>query len=144
MQNKLGIIYDSKNCPVRQVLDRIGDKWSTLVILQLGENEVMRFNELSQAIGDISQKMLTTTVRNLEADGLISRKMYAEIPPKVEYRLTALGASLLPLIRDMVLWADSNIRTIQRNRARNSAISDPVNRARSSAKPISHTADRHP
>ena len=138
MQNKLGIIYDSKNCPVRQVLDRIGDKWSTLVILQLGENEVMRFNELSQAIGDISQKMLTTTVRNLEADGLISRKMYAEIPPKVEYRLTALGASLLPLIRDMVLWADSNIRTIQRNRARNSAISDPVNRARSSTDRRAH------
>jgi DNA-binding HxlR family transcriptional regulator len=118
MQNKLGKIYDSKNCPVREVLDRIGHKWATLVLLQLGENEVMRFNELSQAIGDISQKMLTTTVRNLEADGLISRKMYAEIPPKVEYRLTALGASLLPLIRDMVAWADNNIRTIQRNRTR--------------------------
>jgi len=121
MQNKLGKIYDSKNCPVRQVLDRIGDKWSTLVILQLGENEVMRFNELSQAIGDISQKMLTTTVRNLEADGFISRKMYAEIPPKVEYRLTPLGAGLLPLIREMVSWADNNLPTIQRNRARSIA-----------------------
>ena len=118
MQNKLGKIFDSKNCPVREVLDRIGHKWATLVILQLGENEVMRFNELSQAIGDISQKMLTTTVRNLEADGLISRKMYAEIPPKVEYRLTPLGASLLPLIRDMVSWADNNLRAIQRNRVR--------------------------
>jgi DNA-binding HxlR family transcriptional regulator len=118
MQNKLGKIFDSKNCPVREVLDRIGHKWATLVILQLGENEVMRFNELSHAIGDISQKMLTTTVRNLEADGFISRKMYAEIPPKVEYRLTPLGASLLPLIKDMVSWADNNLRTIQRNRAR--------------------------
>ena len=118
MQNKLGKIFDSKNCPVREVLDRIGHKWATLVILQLGENEVMRFNELSHAIGDISQKMLTTTVRNLEADGFISRKMYAEIPPKVEYRLTPLGASLLPLIKDMVSWADDNLRTIQRNRAR--------------------------
>ena len=118
MQNKSGKIFDSKNCPVREVLDRIGHKWATLVILQLGENEVMRFNELSQAIGDISQKMLTTTVRNLEADGFISRKMYAEIPPKVEYRLTPLGASLLPLIKDMVSWADDNLRTIQRNRAR--------------------------
>ena len=144
MQNKLGKIFDSKNCPVREVLDRIGHKWATLVILQLGENEVMRFNELSHAIGDISQKMLTTTVRNLEADGLISRKMYAEIPPKVEYRLTALGASLLPLIRDMVSWADNNLRTIQRNRARNSTISDPVNRTRSTAKPISHIAARLP
>ena len=123
MQNKLGKIFDSKNCPVREVLDRIGHKWATLVILQLGENEVMRFNELSQAIGDISQKMLTTTVRNLEADGFISRKMYAEIPPKVEYRLTPLGASLLPLIKDMVSWADDNLRTIQRNRARSSRVS---------------------
>ena len=122
MQNKLGKIYDSKNCPVREVLDRIGHKWATLVLLQLGENEVMRFNELSQAIGDISQKMLTTTVRNLEADGFISRKMYAEIPPKVEYRLTVLGSSLLPLIRDMVSWADNNLRTIQRNRDRKSVV----------------------
>ncbi len=144
MQNKLKIIYESKNCPVRQVLDRIGDKWSTLVILQLGENEVMRFNELSQTIGDISQKMLTTTVRNLEADGLISRKMYAQIPPKVEYRLTALGVSLLPLIRDMVIWADNNLQTIQRNRTRNATISNPVNRMRSTARTISHTVDRHP
>jgi DNA-binding HxlR family transcriptional regulator len=127
MQKKLGIIYESKNCPVRQVLDRIGDKWSTLVILQLGENDVMRFNELSQTIGDISQKMLTTTVRNLEADGLISRKMYAQIPPKVEYRLTDLGVSLLPLIRDMVLWADNNLPAIQRNRTRHtSKIASPT------------------
>jgi DNA-binding HxlR family transcriptional regulator len=118
MQKKLEKIYTGKNCPIRQVLDRIGDKWSTLVLLQLGENEVMRFNQLSQAIGDISQKMLTTTVRNLESDGLISRKMYAEIPPKVEYRLTALGISLIPLIRDMVIWADNNLHTIQRNRTR--------------------------
>jgi DNA-binding HxlR family transcriptional regulator len=65
--------------------------------------------------------MLTTTVRTLEADGLISRKMYAEIPPKVEYRLTALGLSLLPLIRDMVSWADNNLQAIQRNRTRSTA-----------------------
>ena len=112
-------MFDLDNCPVRQVLDRIADKWSTLVILHLGENGVMRFNELSHAIGDISQKMLTTTVRNLEADGLISRKMYPEIPPRVEYRLTALGHSLLPLIKEMIVWAEENIKTIQRNRIRN-------------------------
>ena len=81
----------------------------------------MRFNELSHTIGDISQKMLTTTVRNLEADGLISRKMYAEIPPRVEYRLTALGRSLLPLIKDMIVWAEQNIQSIQRNRKRTAA-----------------------
>jgi DNA-binding HxlR family transcriptional regulator len=140
MQNKLGKIYESKNCPVRQVLDRIGDKWSTLIILQLGENEVMRFNELSQAIGDISQKMLTTTVRNLEADGLLSRKMYAEIPPKVEYRLTALGASLLPLIRDMVIWADNNLQSIRRNRTRYTTKSATLNRTRHTTKSASPTA----
>lgn len=109
---------DTKNCPVREVLDRIGDKWSTLVIFQLGRHGVMRFTELSQSIGDVSQKMLTKTVRQLEGDGLISRKIYPEIPPRVEYRLTELGFSLLPLIEEMTAWADRNIATIQRNRRR--------------------------
>jgi len=92
MQNKSGKIIDigegrtidTANCPVRQVLDRIGDKWSTLIILILGDSGVMRFNGIGAAIGDISQKMLTATLRNLEADGLVSRKMYQEIPPRVE------------------------------------------------------------
>src|ERR1700743_1240114 len=89
---------DNDNCPIRQVLDRISDKWSTLVILILGAKGKLRFKELSHAIGDISQKMLTVTLRNLEADGLLTRKMYPEIPPRVEYQLTPLGESLLPLI----------------------------------------------
>jgi DNA-binding HxlR family transcriptional regulator len=110
MQNTL------ENCPVRQVLDRIGDKWSTLVILLLGENGVMRFNELSQAIGDVSQKMLTVTLRSLEADGLVRRTMYAEIPPRVEYDLTAMGRSLLPLIKALEEWAEENIGEIKKNR----------------------------
>lgn len=126
MQNKSGKIIDigegqtidTANCPVRQVLDRIGDKWSTLIILLLGENGVMRFNEISSAIGDISQKMLTTTLRNLEADGLVSRKMYQQIPPKVEYELTGLGQSLRPLIAQLQVWADENFQTITRNRKR--------------------------
>ena len=112
-----GMLYDNANCPVRQVLDRIGDKWSSLVILQLGEFGMMRFNGLSNAIGDISQKMLTVTLRNLEADGLVSRKAFAEIPPRVEYELTKLGESLLPLIRELVSWADANMRAIRQNRA---------------------------
>lgn len=126
MENKSGKIIDigegrtldTANCPVRQVLDRIGDKWSTLIILILGENGVMRFNGIGAAIGDISQKMLTTTLRNLEADGLVSRKMYSEIPPRVEYELTDLGRSLLPLIRQLQVWADENFQTIMRNRNR--------------------------
>lgn len=126
MQNKLGKLIDigegqtidTANCPVRQVLDRIGDKWSTLIILLLGESGVMRFNEISTAIGDISQKMLTTTLRNLEADGLVSRKMYQQIPPKVEYELTDLGRSLRPLISQLQVWADENFQAIKRNRKR--------------------------
>ncbi|HWB93068.1 MAG TPA: helix-turn-helix domain-containing protein [Puia sp.] len=129
MQNKSGKIIgigdgrtlDTGNCPVRHVLDRIGDKWSTLVILILGDNGIMRFNEISQTIGDISQKMLTTTLRNLEADGLISRKMYPQIPPRVEYELTELGKGLLPLIRALEAWADENFQTIKKNRKRYAA-----------------------
>lgn len=101
---------------MRQVLDRIGDKWSTLIILMLGKHGVMRFNELSQAIGDVSQKMLTVTLRSLEADGLVSRKLYAEIPPRVEYDLTALGMRLLPLIKALEGWAEENIGEIKKNR----------------------------
>lgn len=129
MQNKSGKIIDigegrtidTGNCPVRQVLDRIGDKWSTLVILILGDSGVMRFNGLSTAIGDISQKMLTATLRNLEADGLVSRQLYPEIPPRVEYELTDLGRSLVPLIRQLEVWADKNFQTIQKNRKKYTA-----------------------
>ncbi|MBS1604881.1 MAG: helix-turn-helix transcriptional regulator [Bacteroidetes bacterium] len=110
--------FDAVNCPVRQVLDRFGDKWSILVIILLGDRGKLRFNELSNAIGDISQKMLTVTLRSLEADGLVTRKMYPEIPPRVEYDLTPLAQSLLPLIKDMVKWADANIEEIQDNRRR--------------------------
>src|ERR1700722_2418783 len=117
MKNNFGkLVYDNANCPVRQVLDRIGDKWSSLIILHLGDYGMMRFNGLSQAIGDISQKMLTVTLRNLEADGLVSRKAFAEIPPRVEYELTPLGESLVPLLKQLVTWADANMGTIKRSR----------------------------
>lgn len=105
-----------ENCPVRQVLDRIGDKWSTLVILMLGKHGKLRFNGLASVIGDVSQKMLTVTLRRLEADGLVSRRLYAEIPPRVEYELTEMGRGLLPLVRAMEDWAGENIDEIMRNR----------------------------
>ena len=105
-----------EKCPVRNVLDRFGDKWSILILMTLGDGGVMRFKDLNAAIGDISQKMLTVTVRTLEADGLISRKVYPEIPPKVEYRLTDLGTSLLPHIRSLTNWALDNFETIERSR----------------------------
>lgn len=103
-------------CPVRSVLDGIGGKWSILILDILGEKGTLRFNEISKALGDISQKMLTSTLRSLEADGIISRKMYAEIPPRVEYELTALGLDLLPNIRNLIDWGHKNIEVIQANR----------------------------
>lgn len=105
-------------CPVRGILDRFGDKWSILVILMLGDLGTLRFNEIAHGIGDISQKMLTVTLRTLEADGLVSRKMYAEIPPRVEYSLTDIGHSLLPHIQGLAEWAKVNMPVITEARER--------------------------
>jgi DNA-binding HxlR family transcriptional regulator len=100
------------DCPVRNVLDRVGDKWSILVIGILGESGTQRFNQLNHRIGNISQKMLTVTLKTLEADGLVSRKMYPTIPPKVEYTLTPLGESLLPALASLTSWAVEHMPTI--------------------------------
>ena len=99
-------------CPVRNVLDRIGDKWSILIISVLGEFGTLRFNELNHQIGNISQKMLTVTLKTLEADGLVSRKIYPQIPPRVEYTLTPRGESLLTPIAGLVNWAEANMPDI--------------------------------
>jgi len=104
------------DCPVRNVLDRIGDKWSILVISLLGDCGTLRFNELNHKIGNISQKMLTVTLKSLEADGLISRKIYPVIPPRVEYTLTALGESLLPALEHLTLWAFEKMPEILESR----------------------------
>ena len=104
------------SCSIRHILDRCGDKWSILIISILGHVGKQRFNELNQQIGDISQKMLTVTLRSLEADGLISRKLYPEIPPRVEYELTDLGRSLLPHIEQLAQWAEQNMDCILKNR----------------------------
>ena len=114
----LKIFAEAETCPARNVLDRFGDKWSTLVILILNEEEKLRFNELHKVIGDISQKMLTVTLRNLEADGLVSRKVYPEIPPRVEYKLTPLGKSLVPHISSLLKWADQNFSSIMASRSK--------------------------
>lgn len=109
--------YDSyDDCPVRNVLDRIGDKWSILIISLLGECGTLRFNEINHKIGNISQKMLTVTLKTLEADGLLSRKIYPVIPPRVEYTLTPLGESLLPPIHTLTLWAVENMPAILASR----------------------------
>lgn len=107
---------NSESCPVRNVLDRIGDKWSMLVVLLLSEEEVLRFNEIHKYIESISQKMLSVTLKGLEADGLVSRTIYPQVPPKVEYKLTERGRSLLPYITNLVDWANANIADIKKSR----------------------------
>ena len=93
-----------ENCPIRNVLSRFSSKWAMLILCVLSENEATRFNTISKAIPDISPKVLTETLRNLEADGLVKRKLYAEIPPKVEYSLSDRGKSLIPILVSMCQW----------------------------------------
>lgn len=104
------------NCPIRNVLSRVGDKWSMLVLFTLESNNNQRFKELQRNIPDISQKMLTTTLKMLEADGLILRVAFSEIPPRVEYSLTKKGESLLPLINNLISWASDNMEDIMESR----------------------------
>mgnify|MGYP002515678964 CR=1 FL=1 len=100
------------NCPIRNVLSRIGDKWSMLVLFTLERQDHIRFKELQRNVPDISQKMLTATLKTLEADGLLQRKAYAEVPPRVEYSLSDRGRSLLPLIDNLLVWATNNMDDI--------------------------------
>lgn len=106
-----------EDCPIRNVLDRVGDKWSMLVIDMLSRFGTLRFNEINNHIGSISQKMLTVTLKTLEADGLVSRKLYPQIPPKVEYSLTELGRSILPSFVMLKEWASENMPAILKSRA---------------------------
>lgn len=101
--------HPTGNCPIRDVLSRLGDKWSMLVLVTLHTNGTMRFSDIHRAIEDISQRMLTVTLRTLEADGLVERKVYAEVPPRVEYCLTDTGFSLIPHIQGLVDWALKNM-----------------------------------
>jgi len=120
-KNKLSEDFYIKNCPIRNVLARICDKWSILIIFTLEQFPVMRFGELHRMIPDISQKMLTVTLRTLEEDGLVSRKVYAQIPPKVEYSLTARGKSLLPHLNSLIQWAKEQMNDILQDRQNESA-----------------------
>lgn len=104
------------DCPIRNILARISDKWSLLVLYTLNQEPTMRFNALQKSIPDISQKMLTVTLKTLEEDGFVSRKVYAEVPPKVEYSLTDRALSLLPCINTLIGWAKDNMEAIIKDR----------------------------
>ena len=106
------------DCPIRNILSRIGDKWSLLVLYTLSGSSVMRFNVLQKNIPDISQKMLTVTLRALEEDGLVKRVIYAEVPPRVEYSLTDRAKSLLPCIDSLIACAGENMAAILSDRMR--------------------------
>ncbi|WP_338876076.1 helix-turn-helix domain-containing protein [Spirosoma sp. SC4-14] len=106
------------SCPIRNILDRFSDKWSTLSIIHLGDAGTLRFNELKKRIDGVSQRMLTVTLRTLERDGLVKRRVYAEIPPRVEYELTDLGRSLLVQIIELGDWASNHSQQIIQARER--------------------------
>lgn len=99
-------------CPVKDILASFGDKWSMLVVLMLGQNKCMRFTELRFCIKNISQRMLTVTLRSLEKDGIVIRTEYSETPPKVEYALTELGEGFLNQLIGLANWADQHFSEI--------------------------------
>lgn len=106
-------------CPIRNVLARIGDRWTLLTLLVLdAAAQPLRFKELCQALPDVSQKMLASTLKALEADGLVQRQSYAEIPPRVEYMLTDRSRTLLPLLHPLVDWSHRHLDDILASRLR--------------------------
>ena len=103
-------------CRIREILERVGDKWSLQVIFHLGDGP-LRFTSLKRSIDGVSQRMLTVTLRGLERDGIVSRSMYPVIPPRVEYALTPLGATLLDAAGTLVSWADAHLAEVDAARA---------------------------
>ena len=110
------------DCPIRNILTRISDRWSMLILLTLnGKQEPMRYSDILAAIPDISQKMLTVALKNLEADGLVQCQAYAEIPPRVEYNITERAKTLMPHINSLVEWALDNLADILNDRKKYSS-----------------------
>ncbi|MBC7915193.1 MAG: helix-turn-helix transcriptional regulator [Pyrinomonadaceae bacterium] len=103
-------------CPVTDIIDRISDKWSVHTIITLGKADKLRFGEVKKNIHGISQRMLTVTLKHLEQDGLLTRTVYPQIPPKVEYQLTDLGRSLLGQLMQLSAWASENMNQVLRCR----------------------------
>ena len=130
--------YTSANCHAREMLVRIGDKWSVYVIHLLDDAGPMRFNELRSNVDGISQRMLTVTLRGLERDGLVTRKVYPEVPPRVEYSLTSLGRTLRQLVRGLVQWSGAHLEEVDAARAAYDA------RTRKRAQPVTESDQRRP
>ncbi len=106
------------DCPIRNILNRISDKWTLLVLYTLNAHEPMRFKDLSAELNDISHKMLSLTLRTLETDGFVRRQIFAEVPPRVEYSLTARSHSLFPIINQLIQWAKDHMDEILLDRTK--------------------------
>ncbi len=106
------------DCPIRNILNRISDKWTLLVLYTLNGHESLRFKDLSAELQDISQKMLVLTLRTLETDGFVERRVFPEVPPRVEYRLTARSHSLFPIINQLIQWAKDHMDEILLDRTK--------------------------
>ncbi|HEV8400055.1 MAG TPA: helix-turn-helix domain-containing protein [Gemmatimonadales bacterium] len=113
------VLQTRANCHARELLDRVGDKWSVYVLhtLSAAEAGAVRFNGLRSRVDGISQRMLTVTLRGLERDGLVVRTAFPEVPPRVEYSLTPLGATLSQLVCGLVSWADAHVTDVDAARA---------------------------
>lgn len=116
MEGNMQNFHHVNVCPIRDIISRISSKWTMLVLVTLHSNGTMRFNDIQKSIGEVSQRMLTVTLRSLEADGLIHRKVYPEVPPKVEYKLSERGESLMPLLQSLIDWALEHAEAIMEDR----------------------------
>jgi DNA-binding HxlR family transcriptional regulator len=112
VEAKAAYLETMAGCPTYRVLDRLGERWVSLVLKEL-TGGTRRYGELAQAITGATQKMLTQTLRGLERDGLVARRVIGTVPPKVEYRLTALGESLLPVMAAVTAWAERHLGDIE-------------------------------
>lgn len=106
------------DCPIRNILNRISDKWTLLVLYTLSSRDSIRYVQLKEELPDISPKMLSLTLRTLEADGYVTRSVFAEVPPRVEYRLTERAHSLLPIINQLIQWAKEHMDDILLDRTK--------------------------
>ena len=118
MEDILKNFSDVENCPVRNVVARFGAKWPMLILLLINTIGTARFSDIAKYIPDISSKVLSKELKTLEADGLINRRAYAEIPPRVEYSMTERGKTLIPLLLPLIQWAIENMTPIKNSRKR--------------------------
>ena len=99
-------VHGAGNCPIQDAIASIADKWKILILMELSDTPVLRFKELQRRLGTVSQKVLTSALRDLESDGLVNRTVFAEVAPRVEYRATEAVHSLLPILDQLNTWAE--------------------------------------